>query len=39
LVLVAASAAVWIAVEHQPPGSTYVPPRFEDGKLVPGHFQ
>lgn len=20
------------------PGSTYVPPRFEDGRLIPGHF-
>ena len=39
VVLVAISAGVWIALEEQPPGATYVPPRFEDGKLVPGHFQ
>jgi multidrug transporter EmrE-like cation transporter len=22
-----------------PPGSTYVPPRFEDGRIVPGHHE
>ncbi|MFN4089538.1 MAG: DUF6111 family protein [Alphaproteobacteria bacterium] len=39
VVLVAISAGLWIALEEQPPGSTYVPPRFEDGQLVPGHFR
>ena len=37
--LVGASAALWVALEDQPPGSEYVPPRFEDGKLIPGHFR
>lgn len=39
VVLVAISAGFWIALEEQPPGADYVPPRFEDGKLVPGHFR
>jgi hypothetical protein len=26
-------------LEHQPAGSTYVPPHVEDGKLIPGHFK
>jgi hypothetical protein len=26
-------------LDHQPAGSTYVPPHVEDGKLVPGHFK
>ena len=39
LLLVAASAAAWIAIEDQPPGAEYVPPHFEDGKLIPGHFR
>ena len=39
IVLVAISAGIWIALEDQPPEGVYVPPRFEDGKLVPGHFR
>jgi hypothetical protein len=26
-------------LDYQPPGSNYVPPHMEDGKLVPGHFK
>ena len=31
-------ALLWYRAEDAlPPGSTYVPPTFEDGRIVPGH--
>ncbi len=39
VLLVIVSAGLWVALDYQAPDGEYVPPRFEDGKLVPGHFR
>ena len=36
--LLGVSLFVWGAMEGADPASTYVPPRFEDGRIVPGTF-
>jgi hypothetical protein len=36
VVLSAVSLATWGLVTGSPPGETYLPPRFEDGRVVPG---
>jgi hypothetical protein len=36
--LLGISLIVWGALEGADPASTYVPPRFEDGRVVPGTF-
>jgi heme A synthase len=37
-VLLAASLVAWGLLSGAEPGMTYVPPRFEDGRIVPGTF-
>lgn len=37
LVLMIASFFVLALTTGEEPGGTYVPPRFEDGEIVPGH--
>lgn len=40
LVLVCLSLVLLVLVEPgEPPGATYLPPRLEDGRLVPGEFR
>ncbi|MGD9922546.1 MAG: DUF6111 family protein [Pseudorhodoplanes sp.] len=39
VVLMIAGFLVLGQLNHQPAGSTYVPPHVEDGKLIPGHFK
>lgn len=39
VVLMIAGFLVLGQLDYQPPGSSYVPPHMEDGKLVPGHFK
>lgn len=29
----------WVMQDGSPPGSSYSPPRFEDGQIVPGRFE
>lgn len=36
LVLVAASLVTWSLLSGAPPEEVYLPPRFEDGRVVPG---
>ena len=38
VVLLGISLIAWGALEGADPASTYVPPRFEDGRVVPGRF-
>ncbi len=38
LLLVFAAALVWFSLHDTlPPGQRYIPPRTEDGRIVPGH--
>ncbi len=39
VILVIAGFVTLGQIGYQPAGSTYVPPRMEDGKLIPGHFK
>lgn len=39
VVLMVAGFVVLSQLDYHPPGSTYVPPHMEDGKLIPGHFK
>lgn len=39
VVLAALTLGIWRLTTNAPAGSHYVPPRFEDGKMVPGHFE
>ena len=34
--LMVISLVTWSLLSGAPPGETYVPPRFEDGRIVPG---
>jgi hypothetical protein len=34
--LMVISLITWSLLSGSPPGETYVPPRFEDGRIVPG---
>jgi hypothetical protein len=36
VVLLAISLVTWSAMTGAPPDETYIPPRFEDGRIVPG---
>ena len=36
--LVAVSLVAWGLIEGADPGTTYIPPRFEGGRVVPGEF-
>ena len=36
--LVCVSLIAWGLFEGADPGTTYIPPRFEDGRVVPGEF-
>ncbi|MGH6895538.1 MAG: DUF6111 family protein [Geminicoccaceae bacterium] len=36
IVLLAISLVTWSLLTGSPPGETYIPPRFEDGRVVPG---
>jgi hypothetical protein len=36
VVLLAISLATWSLMTGAPPEETYIPPRFEDGRIVPG---
>jgi Family of unknown function (DUF6111) len=36
VVLLAISLATWSLMTGAPPEETYIPPRFEDGRVVPG---
>ncbi len=38
VVLAALTLGVWRFNSGAPPGSQYVPPHYEDGILIPGHF-
>jgi hypothetical protein len=38
VVLLGISLIAWGALEGADPASTYVPPRLEDGRIVPGTF-
>ena len=39
LMLVAASFVWWALTSGEPAGGVYVPPRVEDGVIVPGHVE
>jgi len=39
LALAAVSLAIFGAFTGRPPDAVYVPPRYEDGVLVPGHVE
>ncbi|MGH6904304.1 MAG: DUF6111 family protein [Geminicoccaceae bacterium] len=36
VVLLAISLATWSFMTGAPPEETYIPPRFEDGRIIPG---
>ena len=38
LILFAVALGLWAVLGGAPPGSEYIPPRMEDGEVVPGHF-
>jgi NhaP-type Na+/H+ or K+/H+ antiporter len=38
-VFMVAILVVFIQLDPSPPGGTYVPPRFEDGVIIPGHIE
>ncbi len=39
VVLMVAGFVVLSQLDYHPPGSHYVPPHMEDGKLIPGQFK
>lgn len=39
IVLAALTLGAWRLTSNAPPGSEYVPPHYDDGTFVPGHFK
>ena len=39
VILAGVVLTTWTLLDRSPAGSKYIPPRMEDGKIVPGEFQ